>query len=75
MSSFLLLLKIKIIKMEKAYMENGMLIVMEFHTPIHAHAYELSREFMDKWNELCDETITEAEWLAFWNSRKNVDVT
>ena len=33
-------------------MEDGMLIVREFDTPVHAHSFELAQEFNEKWSEL-----------------------
>ena len=62
-------------QMKKAYMEDGMLIVREFPTPVYAHAFELSREFGEKCDELMNGAITEEEWVKFWESRKNIDVT
>jgi len=35
--------------MKKAYMEDGMLVIRDFPSPVYAHAFELANEFLDQW--------------------------
>ena len=61
--------------MENVPLEQEEPLVMDFPSPVYAHAFELAREFTMKWEELAAGKITEANWVAFWESRKGVNVT
>ena len=60
--------------MEQNHLGKQKVLVLNFKTPVYAHAFKLAREFVQKWQELHKGEITEEQWLGFWESRKDVDV-